>query len=251
MGKHDSATCGDEIASLAPRRDDSALCLVPPRIGAARETGDPILSLGRCDVATCVLDPALKLQFFTRSAQELLGIGGTDVGKPFARLRLPFADRTLEEDLRAALTRDGPVERDICAVGGRWYKRSAFSYLGDGAESAGVVVSFADATEKKFAALSVDVTRARRDRTSDRRPSQQGDRLQPRHQPANRRISSPTRHGEARGRHARRADQALRAGGAAAFPALDLALRPSQSERPLARRRGAWPIAHTGMRCPP
>jgi len=156
MGKHDSATCGDEIASLAPRRDDSALRLVPPRIGAARETGDPILSLGRCDVATCVLDPALKLQFFTRSAQELLGIGGTDVGKPFARLRLPFADCTLEEDLRAALTGDGPVERDICAVGGRWYKRSAFSYLGDGAESAGVVVSFADATEKKFAALSVD-----------------------------------------------------------------------------------------------
>jgi DNA-binding CsgD family transcriptional regulator len=156
MGKHDSATCDDEIASLAPRRDDRAMRLASPRVGLAPETDDPVLALGRCDVATCVLDPTLTLRFFTRSAQELLGIGGHDIGKPFARVRLPFADRTLEEDLRAALTADGPVERDIEAEDGRWYKRSAFSYLGDRAESAGVVVSFADATEIKLAALSVD-----------------------------------------------------------------------------------------------
>jgi DNA-binding CsgD family transcriptional regulator len=160
MAKRDAHALDRETTVASARGQTSALRLVASggeRRGERRpESGDAFVTFGRTDVATCVLDHALNLQFFTRSAQDLLGIVAADVGKPFASIALPFEDDELAGDIDALLIHGAAIERDIRARGGRWYKRTVFSYLSDGTATAGVVVSFVDITENKLAALRVD-----------------------------------------------------------------------------------------------
>lgn len=143
------------IATAAPD-DRAALQLVPADDTPAERNNDSFLTFGWFDVATCVLDPERNLQFFTRSAQDLLGIEAEDVGKPFARVALSFDDRELATDIAKVMIDGAPIERIVHACNGRWYKRSVFSYLSDGHATAGIVLSFLDVTENKRAAERLD-----------------------------------------------------------------------------------------------
>lgn len=156
MVKREAHAFEDETVAASARGNASALRLVAPARERQREPGNRSLTYDRSDVATCVLDRDLNLQFFTRSAQELLGITAADVGKPFARIELPFEDRDLGADIDSVLVHGAAIGRDIRASGGRWYKRNIFSYLSDGTATAGIVISFIDITENRLAALRVD-----------------------------------------------------------------------------------------------
>lgn len=161
MAKRDPQNFEQRIVTMPASGDTPVLPLATLEAEGGRGARQPFVALARSDIASCVLDRDLNLQFFTRSAQELLGIVASDVGKPFARLELPFEDRELRGDIRAVLIRGSAVERDVRDGGGRWYKRSISSYLGDGTAAAGVVISLVDITERKLAALRVAQLTAR------------------------------------------------------------------------------------------
>ena len=148
--KREAHALEEEVMAPRARHAGAALELVPPQ--QPQQQRDSFLAFGWFDVATCVLDPKRNLQFFTRSAQDLLGIEADDVGKPFARITLPFDDRKLATDVAAVLIDGIAVERIIRGQSGRWYKRSVFSYLSEGNTTAGIVISFVDVTENQRAA---------------------------------------------------------------------------------------------------
>jgi len=144
------------VIATAASHDSTALQLVPAHDTRPERKSDSFLTFGWFDVATCVLDPERNLQFFTRSAQDLLGIEAEDVGKPFARAALSFDDRELATDIATVMIGGAPIERIVRARSGRWYKRTVFSYLSDGNATAGIVLSFVDVTENKRAAERLD-----------------------------------------------------------------------------------------------
>ncbi len=156
MVKREVHAFEQRIIAASARGTTSALRLVASAGERRRDAGDSFLTFSRSDVATCVLDQDLNLQFFTRSAQELLGIVAADVGKPFAWIDLPFEDRELAADIGAVRLHGAAIERDIGTAGGRWYRRSVYSYLGNGKAIAGIVISFVDVSENKLAALRID-----------------------------------------------------------------------------------------------
>jgi DNA-binding CsgD family transcriptional regulator len=156
MAKQSSGVCADEIASPGTRCDDGALQFAAPRLDVAPSADVPPLSLVRREPAAVVLDATLKLRGFTPSARDAFGFDDDDIGAAFARLELPVADPLLDGDLRACLVDALPIERDIETEDGCWYRRSAHYCIG-----AGVVVAYADITERKLAALSIEKLTAR------------------------------------------------------------------------------------------
>ena len=104
------------------------------------------------DVATLFLDPALKIRFFTPATRLLFGILPGDVGRPLADLSSLAPDGALLGDARTVLRSGIPVEREIEARTGAWYMRRILPYRTQDDEVEGVVITFANVTERKRAA---------------------------------------------------------------------------------------------------
>lgn len=101
------------------------------------------------DVATLFLDRDLNIRFFTPAARALLRVIPTDIGRPLADLAATAADDMLLADARAVLARSEQAEREIPGAQGLWYLRRIQPYRGEGGQVDGVVITFADITERK------------------------------------------------------------------------------------------------------
>jgi two-component system, chemotaxis family, CheB/CheR fusion protein len=111
------------------------------------------------DVATIFLDLDLNIRFFTPATKSLFNIIPTDVGRPLADLNSLAADSDLLSDARAVLQTLSPIEREIQARDGLWYVRRILPYRAqdDGVE--GVVITFADITERRRAADALEAAK--------------------------------------------------------------------------------------------
>src|SRR6202453_5128937 len=111
------------------------------------------------DVATIFLDLDLNIRFFTPATKSLFNIIPTDVGRPLADLNSLAADSDLLGDARTVLQTLSPIEREIQARDGLWYIRRILPYRAqdDGVE--GVVITFADITERRRAADALESAR--------------------------------------------------------------------------------------------
>ena len=104
------------------------------------------------DVATLFLDTELNIRFFTPATKSLFSVI-RQRRRPTARgPQLAGADGALLADARTVLRTVAPIEREIEAQSGAWYIRRILPYRtqDDGVE--GVVITFADITERKHAA---------------------------------------------------------------------------------------------------
>ncbi len=101
------------------------------------------------DVATLFLDADLHIRFFTPATRSLFSVIPTDVGRPLGDLTSLAVDGALLSDARAVLRGLPPIEREIETQAGTWYARRIQPYrtLDNGIE--GVVITFADVTERK------------------------------------------------------------------------------------------------------
>jgi two-component system CheB/CheR fusion protein len=104
------------------------------------------------DVATLFLDTNLNIRFFTPATKSLFNVIPSDVGRPLADLNSLAADGALLTDARAVLQTFAPLEREIEAQGGAWYIRRILPYRTQDNGVEGVVVTFADITDRKHAA---------------------------------------------------------------------------------------------------
>jgi two-component system, chemotaxis family, CheB/CheR fusion protein len=104
------------------------------------------------DVATLFLDTNLNIRFFTPATKSLFSVIPSDVGRPLSDLSSLAADGALIADARTVLQALSPIEREIEARNGAWYTRRILPYRTQGNGVEGVVITFADITERKHAA---------------------------------------------------------------------------------------------------
>jgi two-component system, chemotaxis family, CheB/CheR fusion protein len=115
-----------------------------------RTTSDDLQNvLYSTDVATIFLDVNLNIRLFTPAARSLFNLIPGDVGRPLADMA-SFAPYTaLLPDARAVLAKHLPIERQIEAGGGSWRLRRILPYRAQDGGVEGVVITFADITERK------------------------------------------------------------------------------------------------------
>jgi two-component system CheB/CheR fusion protein len=108
------------------------------------------------DVATIFLDLDLNIRFFTPATKSLFNIIATDLGRPFADLNALGGDNDLLVYARTVLSTLSPIEREIQARDGSWYVRRILPYRAQNEAVEGVVITFADVTERKHAADALE-----------------------------------------------------------------------------------------------
>jgi two-component system CheB/CheR fusion protein len=111
------------------------------------------------DVATLFLDTDLHIRFFTPATKALFSVIPSDLGRPLADLNSLAADAALLTDARTVLQTLAPVEREIEAQSGAWYVRRILPYRTQDNGVEGVVITFADITERRHAADAVEAAR--------------------------------------------------------------------------------------------
>ena len=111
------------------------------------------------DVATLFLDTNLHIRFFTPATKALFNVIPSDLGRPLADLSSLAADGELLPDARMVLQTLTPIEREIEARSGAWYIRRILPYRTQDNGVEGVVITFADITERRRVADALEVAR--------------------------------------------------------------------------------------------
>jgi two-component system, chemotaxis family, CheB/CheR fusion protein len=111
------------------------------------------------DVATLFLDKGFNIRFFTPATKALFNIIPSDIGRPLSDLNALAADTNLLIDATAVLRTLAPVEREIEAEDGACYIRRILPYWTQDNGVEGVVITFADITERQQAADELRVAK--------------------------------------------------------------------------------------------
>ncbi|MEJ1975469.1 MAG: HAMP domain-containing sensor histidine kinase [Acetobacteraceae bacterium] len=111
------------------------------------------------DVATLFLDTDLRIRFFTPATKSLFSIIPSDVGRPLADLNSLAADSMLLNDARVVLRTLAPLEREIEAQSSAWYIRRILPYRTQDNGVEGVVITFADVTERRHSADALETAK--------------------------------------------------------------------------------------------
>jgi two-component system CheB/CheR fusion protein len=111
------------------------------------------------DVATLFLDTKLNIRFFTPATKSLFNVIPSDVGRPLADLSSLAADGALLTDARTVLQTLAPIEREIEAQSGVWFIRRIMPYRTQDNGIEGVVITFADITERRRVADALEVAK--------------------------------------------------------------------------------------------
>lgn len=129
-----------------------------------RTTSDDLQNvLFSTNVATLFLDRELRIRFFTPATKALFNILPGDVGRSLGDLRSLADNADLLGDAAVVLARETLVEREILAPGGVWFMCRIFPYLTHKNAVEGVVITFADITERKSVAKALDEARQKAD----------------------------------------------------------------------------------------
>jgi two-component system CheB/CheR fusion protein len=101
------------------------------------------------DVATLFLDTQLKIRFFTPATKSVFNVIPSDVGRSILDLHSLVSDDALADDARTVLSSLTPVEQEIETQAGACYLRRILPYRTQDNGIEGVVITFADITERK------------------------------------------------------------------------------------------------------
>jgi two-component system, chemotaxis family, CheB/CheR fusion protein len=111
------------------------------------------------NVATLFLDTNLNIRFFTPATKLLFSVIPSDVGRPLADLSALTSDSALPADARTVLQTLQPLEREIEAQSGSWYMRRILPYRTQDNAVEGVVITFADITDRRRAADALEAAK--------------------------------------------------------------------------------------------
>jgi len=122
--------------------------------------------LNSSDVATLFLDANLKIRFFTPAATAMFTIMPGDVGRPLADFRARVQDPELLDDARGVLLNSQSVEAEVQAEDGIWFQRRIQPYRTHDGKTAGVVITFADITERKATRAALETAQGESERAN-------------------------------------------------------------------------------------
>ncbi len=122
--------------------------------------------LNSSDVATLFLDTGLKIRFFTPAATAMFTVMPSDVGRPLADFRARIQDPALLADARGVLLNSQSVEAEVQAEDGVWFQRRIQPYRTHEGTTAGVVITFADITERKVIRAALEAAQHESERTN-------------------------------------------------------------------------------------
>ena len=125
-----------------------------------RTTSDDLQNvLYSTNVATLILDLDGRIRFFTPAVNALFAIIPSDVGRRLADLVALAPDGALAGDIRAMQDRLEPLEREIEAANGTWFRRRILPYRASGAWVEGVVITFTDITVRKVSDRALEAAK--------------------------------------------------------------------------------------------
>ncbi len=129
-----------------------------------RTTSDDLQNvLYSTDVATLFLDLELRIRFFTPTIRLLFSVIPSDVGRPLADLRPLVSDEALGADIGSVLQTHSPIEREVEAEDGAWFRRRVLPYRTHDDRVEGVVITFNDITGRKHVAKALEVAKKEAD----------------------------------------------------------------------------------------
>ena len=129
-----------------------------------RTTSDDLQNvLYSTDVATLFLDRNLNIRFFTPATRALFAILPGDVGRPLSDLNSLAADGNLVADATAVLRTLVPIEREIATRDGSCFIRRVLPYRAQNDAVEGVVITFADITERRRIADELGIAKQQAD----------------------------------------------------------------------------------------
>jgi two-component system CheB/CheR fusion protein len=102
------------------------------------------------DVSVVIVDNGLKVRRFTASAQELLKISPSDVGRSITNVNPGFPIEDLEKMLKQVTTKLTVVSKEVAGAESCWYEMRVRPYLTSEKKIDGAVISFVDITERKL-----------------------------------------------------------------------------------------------------
>ncbi len=125
-----------------------------------RVTSDDLQNvLYSTDVATLFLDLDLRIRFFTPATRSLFAVIPGDVGRPLVDLRPLASDDALEVDARTVLSGHAPLEREIEAGSGVWFRRRILPYHSHDGRIEGVVITFNDITSRRNTSKALEAAK--------------------------------------------------------------------------------------------
>ena len=101
------------------------------------------------NVGTMFLDAELRIRLFTPAISPLYNVITSDIGRPLADLRPIADDPELLDDAQRVLDNEDTIEREVRAPDDTWYVRRIFPYRAHDSRIEGVVITFADITDRK------------------------------------------------------------------------------------------------------
>lgn len=118
------------------------------------------------NVGTLFLDIDLKIRFFTPAIKSLFNLIAGDIGRPLSDLRSIATDHELLADARDVLAHETPIEREVSVPDDIWFLRRIFPYRAHDNRVEGVVITFADITERKQIAKALEASKLEADRAN-------------------------------------------------------------------------------------
>jgi len=125
-----------------------------------RTTSDDLQNvLYSTDVATIFLDTRFNIRFFTPATKGLFNVIPGDVGRPLTDLKSLAPDVDLVPDARKVLHSQTPIEREVAGQSGVWFMRRILPYRTSDKKTEGVVITFADVSERRSNAEALNVAK--------------------------------------------------------------------------------------------
>jgi two-component system CheB/CheR fusion protein len=98
--------------------------------------------------------------------KALFSLIAGDIGRPIDDLKPLADDHNLLADARQVLDDEAPTEREISAGDGAWFLRRIFPYRSHDNRVEGVVITFADITERKSIARALEAAKLEAERAN-------------------------------------------------------------------------------------
>lgn len=157
--KEELQSLNEELTALNSQLQES--------LDRQRLTSDDLQNvLYSTNIGTLFLDLDLKIRFFTPAVSALFHIIPGDIGRPLADLRSIAADDTLLADAHKVVSSANSIECEVAAPGAIFFLRRIFPYLTHDGRIEGVVITFADITERKAIEEALETTKHEAERAN-------------------------------------------------------------------------------------